>query len=217
MSVRALRVPLGLAAVVAWTCLFIGSASRAGASCFASPTVDGDLARSDLVFVGTVKQLANGDRWATFAIEDLWKGDLEGPEVEVHAGPADPGGGMSAMSSIDRKYEAGVRYLVFAYDPTSHGYMATWGTSRFEDNNCSATQPYSASLDRFRPATAHRVAAATPATIPSAGPSPSPTSVPSSGRSLAPWIVALSAFALVGAIGCGVVMKVRGSAPATPA
>src|SRR5699024_10709686 len=124
--------------------------------CAGPPTVEGELARADLAFVGTVTELTNAGRWATFTVDDLWKGDLDSPAVDVHAGPADPGGGVISASSVDRTYELGVRYLVFAYDPTSHGYLPTWGTSGFEDNNCSGTQPYSSSLDTFRPADAHR-------------------------------------------------------------
>lgn len=203
------RAALGFGALVSWTLLFVGAPNPAAASCAGTPTIDGDLSRADLVFVGTVTHLTNGDRWATFAVDDVWKGQFDGTEVDVHAGPADPGGGMSAATSVDRKYEAGVRYLVFANDPASHGYAATFGTSRFEDNNCTATQPYSDELDAFRPVTAHRVVAPTPATSPTVSPVPKPSG------SVVPWILALAALVLVGIAGGVAYVVLRRRATAT--
>jgi hypothetical protein len=139
--------------------LFV-TALPAAASCAAAPTIPADLERADLVFVGTVTRVENDDRWATFQIEDVWKGDPGGQEVVVRAGPANPGNGIKAGSTVDRTFESGGHYLVFAYDPGSHGYTKSWGDdSRFEDNNCSATTLYAPSFDQFRPATAHRVEA----------------------------------------------------------
>ena len=51
------------------------SVTPASASCAGPATVETELVRADLVFVGTATALTNKNRWATFAVEDLWKGD----------------------------------------------------------------------------------------------------------------------------------------------
>jgi hypothetical protein len=137
-----------------------GTAPPAAASCAAPTTVEEEINRADLVVVGVVTEVANRDRWATVAVEQVWKGTGSERRVTVRAGPADPPGGTTqAMSSVDRTYVLGTRYLLFARDPKAHGSVAIWGSDgRFEDNNCSATQPYvAATLDRFRPTNARRV------------------------------------------------------------
>ena len=104
------------------------------------------------MLVGTVVGLTNEGRWATFKVEELWKGTPGSGQVEVRAGPADPLGPNQAATSVDRHYEPGGRYLVFARDPRAHGFSSNWGSGgRFEDNDCSATQPYVAGVARFRP------------------------------------------------------------------
>ncbi|MEY2451935.1 MAG: hypothetical protein QOD92_1509 [Acidimicrobiaceae bacterium] len=189
--------------VMTWTLVFVGSAVPAAASCAGSPTVESDLERTDLVFVGTVTHLTNGNRWATFTVEDLWKGELASAQVDVHAGPVDPGGSFSAISSVDRHYDAGARYLVFAYDPTSHGYQPTWGTqSRFEDNICSATQHFTPELDRFRPASARRVEVPSSSSVTLTVPTPSTGSTSS-------WMLRVCGLAVVTAAGVGLVLRFR--------
>jgi len=137
-----------LALVIAGSAL-VGTAAPADASCGPSWRVPKAMREADLVFVGTVEKLTNADRWATFTIEDLWKGSPDGRSVEIHAGPK----GENAHSSIDRTYELGTRYLVLAYEPGAHG-SADLFDSRFQDNRCSRTQPYLSTLKRFRPDTA---------------------------------------------------------------
>jgi len=129
---------------------------EAQASCVPSPGVSAAIDVTDLVFVGTAVSTTNRGRWATFAVEDIWRGAPgEGP-LMVRGGPADAGGGVSSATSVDRNYTRGVRYLVFASDPAAAGAPPQWG-GRWEDNACSETQPYRDELGRFRPATAHRV------------------------------------------------------------
>lgn len=127
-----------------------GPTPSAAASCAVTPTVTQALTESDLVFIGTAVNLANADRWGTFVVERTWKGDPGAERVEVRAGP--PGsGGSGAATSVDRTYQLGTRYLVFARAVSSgdrsYGPGALWS-----DNACSATQPYTAGLDQFRPA-----------------------------------------------------------------
>ena len=164
--VRRLLVVGAVALVTVGTALLL-SAAPASASCVGGVTVLSDLERADLVFVGTVTALSNEDRWATFTIEDLWKGDPLAADVEVRGGPLSPGGGIQAGSSVDRSFEPGGRYLLFAYDPAVHGYSPVWGPDgRFEDNACSATQIYTDDLAQFRPATAKKIEASSSPTPP---------------------------------------------------
>jgi hypothetical protein len=150
-------VALVVVAIVGAGAALIVSATPAAASCVGGITPATDVERADLVFVGTVTSLTNEDRWATFQIEDLWKGEPPANEVEVRAGPAAPGGGIDARTSVDRTFQSGARYLVFAYDPATHGYPTMWGVdSRYEDNSCSATQPYTDDLAQYRPPAARR-------------------------------------------------------------
>ena len=96
------------------------------------------LAQADVVFVGTVQVLVNQGRTATFAVEEQWHGERLPATVHVHGGPDDP----NSASSVDRSYDAGMRYLVAAYIVEQ----------RLTDNACSATQPWSEELLAFRPA-----------------------------------------------------------------
>ncbi|MFN2502919.1 MAG: hypothetical protein ABR540_01570 [Acidimicrobiales bacterium] len=143
---------LAMLVLVASVALVGGPARSAGASCAPTPAVPQALAESDLVFIGTAVSLANDDRWATFVIERTWKGDPGAERVEVRAGPpgSGGGGGNGAATSVDRTYQLGTRYLVFARAVSSgdrsYGARALWS-----DNACSATQPYTAGLDQFRP------------------------------------------------------------------
>lgn len=144
---------------------------------------------SDLVFVGTVVKATNHGRWATFELEQLWKGTPGTNRIEVHAGPADPPGPNEVATSVDRSYELGVRYLVMARDPQAAGFQRLYGSSnRYEDNSCSATRPYVTALGRFRPKSRlPRPAAPAPVAAPVATP----------GRSDDPaWL----AFAVVGGV-----------------
>ena len=66
------------------------------------------------MFVGTVVSTTNAGRWATFAVEEVWNGDV-GDTVVVKAGPAPTGDPTRfSASSVDRTYEPGTRYLVDA-------------------------------------------------------------------------------------------------------
>lgn len=127
----------------------------AWASCAAPVGVPQAIRNVDLAFVGTATRVSNEGRWATFTIDDVWKGTPDAGAVEIHAGPRDPAGPNRAGTSVDRTYERGARYLVMATDPEAGGYDSLYGsTSRFEDNACSGTRPYVAALSRFRPANA---------------------------------------------------------------
>ncbi len=127
--------------------LLAAPAMPAGASCIAPPSIEESLESADLVFVGTTVELNNRNRWATFRVEEIWKGEPGGPRIDVRGGP--PSG---QATSVDRAFDIDTRYLVFA----------TKGARHWEDNACSATQEYDASLDQFRPASTRTVTTTTP-------------------------------------------------------
>ena len=144
------KVVVGLTAAVVVLAGLVLATSRAEAACAGPPDVERSLDSSDLVFVGSVTDLANLNRWATFRVETVWKGDPGSDRIEVRSGPA----GASVMTSNDRIYTTGGRYLVFASDLTRRPVaVIDYGDgARWVDNACSATRPYESSLDRFRPA-----------------------------------------------------------------
>jgi hypothetical protein len=151
------RAVVRLAAAVVAIVGVVLTGGAAVASCF--PTdVEADLESSDLVFVGVVTGLANQSRWATFRIEEVWKGDPVGDWVEVRAGPGGAPGAPAATSN-DRTYVAGERYLVFASDLSRRpGAGMDFGEgARWVDGACSATRPHDSSLVRFRPVDDGRV------------------------------------------------------------
>jgi hypothetical protein len=117
-------------------------ASQASASCAPTPSIEESLQSADLVFVGTVVELNNRNRWATFTLEDIWKGEPASPRLDVRGGP--PGG---QATSVDRTFELDKRYLVFARKGERH----------WEDNACSATRLYDQSHDASRPPLARTV------------------------------------------------------------
>lgn len=107
------------------------------ASCVPPAAGVAPWAAADAVFVGTVTSLSNGDRWATVSVEEVWQGPDLPAEVVVRGGPED------AITSVDRTYAVGMRY-VFAV-------MVDGG--ELLDNNCSGTTPVDAiDLEAARPA-----------------------------------------------------------------
>ena len=127
---------------LAW---LIPGAGTAYASCVEPPPIGRAVDEGDIVFVGTVTAVTNSDRWATVAVEEIWKGGDIDPVVEIKAGPADPPGQISAVSSVDRTFQDGERYLFFPY-------RTKFGTLR--DSSCSNTTRFTPELERFRPASA---------------------------------------------------------------
>lgn len=102
---------------------------------------------ADLVFVGTVVTVAEQGRWATFEVGELWKGPRITATVEVRGGPA------IGRTSVDRSYDVGTRYLVVAERVPDGDVASDYGPgAEWIDDACSATQAYTTSVDRFRPA-----------------------------------------------------------------
>jgi hypothetical protein len=127
---------LGLGLAALW------SPATASASCVA---IDPEAWKTaDVVLVGTVTSVANNDRWAQVAVEEVWRGPDQPAEVVVKGGGADPG----MMTSVDRTYEVGVRYLL----------TLTVVGEDLTDNACSGTaEAASMDIDRIRPADARVV------------------------------------------------------------
>lgn len=169
-------------------------AGPAFASCAPPPAAEEAVRQSDLVFVGTVAELANRDRWAVFTVEQVWKGDPGGARVDVRAGPAEPGDGTGVATSVDRTYQLGTRYLVFARAVSQGSDAVAYGPgARWSDNACSLTQPYDPSLDRLRPATVEppdRTPPSGPGSPGGPGGPEAPTAPPgrtSQGEGIRPW------------------------------
>ncbi len=134
VATRMLR--LLAAAVLAAAALW--APAGASASCIAPPPGQAPWASADAVFLGTVTSVANGARWATVRVEEVWHGPDQPAEVIVRGGPEG-----DAMTSVDRTYTVGMRY-VFAVIVEDGALL---------DNSCSGTTPVDAiDLDAVRPA-----------------------------------------------------------------
>lgn len=125
-------------------------AGVAHASCLELPAVPVAMSDAETVFVGTVTSAEYLDRVATFQVEEIWKGDI-GANVVVTGGPsvreleAAAARGEDLVTSVDRSYAVGTRYLVVSHGSDGDVLL---------DNQCSVTQVYSADLDQYRPDTA---------------------------------------------------------------
>lgn len=153
---RLRRVATALVLTVGLVSFLVMGATAASASCARQPTMEESMARAELVFVGTAIEVTNSSRWATFAVEDIWKGDVDGDRAEIRGGAREGVG-----TSNDRKYQLDTRYLVFALaPPTEPPRLGLYGEgARWTDDGCSFTQPYTPSLRDARPATARAVGA----------------------------------------------------------
>lgn len=113
----------------------------AGASCAGGASVQEAIRSAPTVFVGTVTGLSGGDRVATVRVDDVWRGHAIPSSVDV-VGTPDLN---AAATSADRTYVAGSQDL---FVPDGGGPQG------FTDNNCTATQLYTAGLAALRPANA---------------------------------------------------------------
>ncbi|GAC1600995.1 MAG: hypothetical protein NVS3B21_28390 [Acidimicrobiales bacterium] len=146
MALRTAAVSL---LTVAASAVFVTSGVvPASASCVAPVPIPDAVTQADVVVVGTVTATRSENRVATIRVEERWKGTV-GNTFEVVGGA----GTERMATSVDRTYEVGRRYLVFAQEPAAHGAPGTFG-GRYEDNNCSSTQPWNENLAQFRPETA---------------------------------------------------------------
>lgn len=130
--------------------ILVLSGPPAGASCGPLVSIEEAIQDAPFVFVGTVVGLEHDGRLATFSVEEVWRGDINS-RVVVSGGPTPSdleglGFGESVVTSVDRHFGQGVKYLVVSYSVEDGVYM---------DNACSATEVYGPSVEDLRPATAH--------------------------------------------------------------
>jgi hypothetical protein len=143
------RVLLGLALVLG---LVLVQPSPATAACAGEGSVTAAAAAPGaLVFVGTAVEVDNVNTWATFAVEEVWAGDVDGrTEVEIHGAPP-----LDEFITVGeaRAFALGARYLVV---PASQNIWEDFGDREgvLSDNACTSTQTWNDGLARYRPANA---------------------------------------------------------------
>ena len=147
--------------------VLVTGAGRASASCAAAPALEEGIRRAGVVFVGTVVSTANVDRFAVVAVEEVWKGPSLPAQVEVRGTSVPDGADM--FTSVDRSFQAGVRYLFVLADGTG---------PPFADNNCSLTQEWRPELAAYRPGVAPPTSVAPATTVPAATVAPTTTTAP---------------------------------------
>lgn len=141
-TLRVLRV-LAAAAALA----FLLPPSAVLADCMMPPPVQEAAQTAEIVFVGTVAETSNRNAWASVVVEEVWRGPDQPAAVVVKGGPA---GNMA--TSVDRAFEAGMKYLFFPYPDEAGGLT---------DNSCTNTVEWSADLAQLRPAGARQPLGAT--------------------------------------------------------
>lgn len=129
---------LHLAAMAIPLALWLIVPSAASASCAMPVPIEEALRSADVVITGTVTSTENMGRWATVEVHEIWKGPDLPATVNIHGG-AEPG----AISSIDRTFTVGARYLFVA---------SLDGQGILSDNACSATTEMGAGDNAMRPA-----------------------------------------------------------------
>lgn len=133
--VRSLALAAGAMAGAALAIALPGS--PAGASCLPPTPLPGAIAQSPIVFVGTVRATSNANRTARVSVQAVWKGPSLPEIVEVEGSPVR---GSNVLTTVDRRFEPGQRYL---FIPRRHGVVF--------DAYCSATAVYDASVASLRP------------------------------------------------------------------
>ena len=136
------------AVLLALAAFAVISSTSARASCAGPPSVKDQVATARLVFVGTVAFTSDNDRVARVRVESIWKGPDLPAYVYVHGSPVS---GPFTATSVDRTYRLGERDLFVLFSDRQP----------FQDNNCSATQPYTTELSALAPPDARLPAAPT--------------------------------------------------------
>jgi hypothetical protein len=114
--------------------------SGAAASCAVPTSLPEQIQAAALVFVGTVLSTSDNNRIAYVRVESIWKGPLVAEYVNVHGSP----GSAGTVTSVDRHYQAGTRYLFILYS----------AEQPLQDNDCTGTQPYTSALAPLKPSDA---------------------------------------------------------------
>ncbi len=134
--------------VVATAALF-AAPSIAVADCMGPPAFDEAVKTADIILVGTVTETINGNRWATVAVEEIWRGPDVPATLQIKGGPD-----ANAASSVDRAFEVGQRYVFFPYIEADTEPLPGVAAGGLADNSCTSTQIWDDSMAAFRPADA---------------------------------------------------------------
>ena len=131
------RVPALLALSLLATGAMLAAPGAALASCMAPPPLEEAVENAEIVFVGTVVETAERNTWASVKVEEIWKGPDQAASVVIKGGP-----GGNAATSVDRTFEAGVKYIFFPSVDPAVGLT---------DNSCTNTQPWAEAMVALRP------------------------------------------------------------------
>lgn len=134
------RVRLLLILVVLVLASLVRMPTAALASCAVAPQLATALSDAPAVFVGTVTSVDHDGRVVNVHVDDVWKGRVAAV-VQV-VGTPDLNAGAT---TVDRYYTVGQNYLFIPFAGVG---------DRFQDNNCTLTQPFSAGLMAYRPSDA---------------------------------------------------------------
>lgn len=114
---------------------FASTPAPAAARCVEPVPIEQAVQTADVVIVGTVTAVADEGTRATVRVEEVWRGPALPAEVVVWGGPG-------GRTSIDRTFEAGIRYL----------FTNTIGEDgRLGDSLCSSTTEWDPKLEALRP------------------------------------------------------------------
>lgn len=136
MTVRA-RVSAVVGIVTVIVTVSLGSA---GASCIVPPPLHDAVSTAKIAFVGTVVRTSNAGRFASVHVDAVWKGAHVPRRVELRGSTATT---ENAMTTVDRSYERGQRYLFLPYRRITK--------TTFLDNACSSTTEYTSAVARAQP------------------------------------------------------------------
>lgn len=173
-----------LVAAVTATVLGVHMTPALGSCAMPAGSLRERLQAAEIVFVGSVISTDAGGSVATVAVESVWRGAVD-DNVVVRGSEGAPG----TISSVDRSYQEGRRYLFVPWRGNGQ---------RFRDNSCTDTRPWRARYAPLRPASATDV---TPEASPAAPESPSSdgTAAGSAGAGPPVLLVVTGAAALLGA------------------
>jgi hypothetical protein len=109
------------------------TAPPVGASCAVAPNLQRVIATAPIIFVGTVRRVGHYGTRATVRVQQVWRGENIPHTVIVN-------GSLGAESRV---FQVNRRYL-FVPERSSTN-------SPFQDDDCTATQLYTARVARYRP------------------------------------------------------------------
>lgn len=129
------------------------SVPPAEASCALPLPIPRAVSQAAAAFIGTVTATDWQGRRATVTVEDVWRGTVSTAAL-VTGTP----GGAAERTTVDRRYIVGERYL-----------FVPWArrTSSWQDNACSSTRVFDASIAKLRPAGAVRISSSVTSPSPS--------------------------------------------------